>query len=325
MNQIPKAAPSLEHACDLFLDHLRVERNLAAQTLTAYAADLAGLRNFLAPHRLQSVAHLSLRVFNDYPRFLAQQGLAAKSQARHLSAARQWCKFLVREGYLKTDPSAALLNPKLGRRLPRILSQKDTHRLVESTVPQNAQGLRDRALLELLYSSGLRASEVCRLKLDEIDEAQQVVRPTGKGSKQRLVPIGQPAMEALQHYLREGRSYFLQRAEGQLLSSGYVFFGSASGSVAKPLHRGVLHRIVRHYGQQAGLKQGIFPHMLRHAFATHLLENGADLRAVQEMLGHESIGTTEVYTHVSTHHLLETVERCHLLGQGAAGLKKADE
>jgi integrase/recombinase XerD len=208
---------------------------------------------------------------------------------------------------LAHNPAKDLEGPKAARPLPQVLSQDDAELLVEAPPDDSPRGRRDRAALELLYGSGLRASEVCGLRLDDINLASGLVRPRGKGKHERLVPLGELSRVALQSYLDAGRSELLRGAP-----SDFVFIGN----LARPLSRMGLFKIVRRYGLVAGVNRPLSPHALRHAFASHLLRGGADLRAVQEMLGHVSISTTEIYTHVGQTQLQKTVDNHHPLGKG---------
>ncbi|MEK7706230.1 MAG: tyrosine recombinase [Myxococcota bacterium] len=296
---------TLEQAVDLFLDHLRVERNLSPRTLEAYGADLSRLIAQLAAEGIHAADEVRTVHLARAYQALAAGGAAASSQARALSAVRRLFDFLVRSGRVPEDPTRELHGPRLRRPLPKIVSQREAERMVEAPDVRTARGQRDRAALELLYGSGLRASELCLLHLDDVHLALGVVRPRGKGAKERVVPLGRPAIAALERYLGDGRRQLLRGA-----ASPFVFIGNR----ARALSRMGLFKIVRRYGLVAGVRRQTSPHVLRHAFATHLLQGGADLRAVQEMLGHADISTTEIYTHVDGDQLRRTVDRAHPLG-----------
>jgi integrase/recombinase XerD len=292
-------------AIDRYLDHLRVERNLSPRTIEAYARDLGGLAASLeAEHAARPPAVTAAHVAH-WLRGLSQRGLSAASQSRALSAARRLFAFLVREGVLERSPAADIQGPKCRRPLPVVVSRAEMGRLVESPAALTPRSLRDHAALELLYASGLRASELCLLRLDDLHLSLGVVRPTGKGSKERVVPLGQPAAAAVQKYLEDGRPKLLKGRP-----SPYIFIGNRG----RPLSRMALFKIVRRYASAVGISRALSPHKLRHAFATHLLQGGADLRAVQEMLGHANISTTEIYTHVDGSQLRAVVDRHHPLG-----------
>jgi len=295
----------MEQACDRYLDHLRVERNLSPRTLEAYARDLSGLRVHLLAQGVTAVGDVNAVHLARWLAHLGARQQKPASQARALSATRQLFAFLVREGVLGASPAALLEGPTRRRPLPMVLSRAEMVRLVEQPLGKTPRGQRDRAALEMLYAAGLRASELCLLRLDDVHLALGVVRPCGKGSKERVVPLGRPAQEALEVYLKDGRPALLKGRP-----SPFVFIGNR----ARPLSRMGLFKIVRRCARASGIARPVSPHKLRHAFATHLLQGGADLRAVQEMLGHADISTTEIYTHVDREHLKAVVTRHHPLG-----------
>ena len=295
----------MESSCDRYLEHLRVERNLAPRTLESYANDLKSLRDSLAQEAVHTPAEVTALHLARWQRGLAERGLKASTQARALSAVRRFFAFLQREKLIPNNPCASLRGPLRRRQPPAVPSRAETRRLVSLPDPRTPRGQRDRAMLELLYASGLRASELCNLRLDEVNLNLGIVRPRGKGDKERIVPVGKPALAALQHYLVEGRPALLKGK-----SSAQVFLGNRS----RALSRMALFKIVRRYGRLAGIPQPLSPHKLRHAFATHLLQGGADLRSIQEMLGHADISTTEIYTHVNAEELRSAVDEHHPLG-----------
>jgi integrase/recombinase XerD len=295
----------MERACDRYLDHLRVERNLSPRTLEAYARDLDGLRTSLSSQGVRRPEDVGPVHLTRWLSGLSERGLAATSQARALSAARQFFHFLVGSGALERDPTRLLEGPRRRRKLPVVISRAEATRLVEAPAGQGPRFQRDRAALELLYAAGLRASELCLLRVDELNLELGVVRPFGKGAKQRVVPMGEPSVAALRTYLADGRPALLKGRP-----SPYVFIGNRG----RPLSRMALFKLVRRSAAAAGIPKALSPHKLRHAFATHLLQGGADLRSVQEMLGHSDISTTEIYTHVDRDGLRTTVDKHHPLG-----------
>lgn len=297
----------MESACDRYLDHLRVERNLSPRTVEAYGRDLTGLRESLAAAGIERPRDVTAVHLTRWLASLSERGLKPTSQARALSAARQLFVYLVKCGELDHDPTARLDGPRRRRKLPVVISRAEAVRLVEVPEPKTPRGLRDRAALELLYAAGLRASELCNLRVDELHLELGVVRPLGKGSKERVVPMGEPARRALEAWLRDGRPALLKGRP-----SPFVFIGN----LGRALSRMALFKIVRRSAALAGIPRALSPHKLRHAFATHLLQGGADLRSVQEMLGHADIATTEIYTHVDRDGLKATVDRHHPLGSG---------
>ncbi len=283
-----------------YLDFCRVEKGLAANSLEAYGRDLA---RFSSSCKLQTI--------NDFPdpdalrRYLdslSAAGLESRSIARHLTTVRNFVAYLLREGILKQDPTAFLSLPKQWQNLPKYLSHTEIDRLLEAPDAARPRGARDRAMLQLLYASGLRVTELCELQLFDFMEDMGVVRVLGKGGKQRLVPVGRPAVAALREY-RDGARLALLRGR----SSRYLFV-TARGEC---MTRQAFWKLLAAYGKKAGVFRHLTPHVVRHSFATHLLEGGADLRSVQTMLGHADISTTQLYTHVMRSRLRKTLDEHH--------------
>lgn len=285
-----------------FADFLAFERGLSDRTLEAYRRDLTRLIAFLEAsgiHGAGDVTHLQLR---DWVYDLKDAGLAPSSIRRAQSAVRTYFAFLVGEGVLQSDPSERLEAPRVWRRLPNVLSRPDVERLVEAPDPDHALYWRDRAMLEMLYATGVRVSELVGLALPALDLDEGIVLVFGKGSKERLVPVGGPARRATQRYLAEVRPRLDQgRSEGR------VFLNARGG----PLTRMAVWNVVKVASERAGVTAQVSPHTLRHTFATHLLEGGADLAAVQELLGHADISTTQIYTHVDREYLRDVHRRFH--------------
>jgi len=240
----------------------------------------------------------------DHLRALAEGGLGARSRARALVAIRGLFRFLLGERYIKGDPTETLDSPRLGRRLPEVLGAADVERLLAAPPLDSARGVRDAAMLETLYATGLRVSELVSLALDDVNLRAGYVRAFGKGRKQRLVPLGEEATDRLGQYLTEHRGSFLKKGNPH----ERAVFLTGRG---KPMTRQGFWKLLRGYAAAAGIRQAISPHKLRHSFATHLIEHGADLRAVQAMLGHSDITTTQIYTHVSRARLLDVYRRHH--------------
>ena len=300
---------SLDSAIDAYLDHLRVERALSANTTTAYASDLEKLARFADQSGVSRAEELDLGLVTAYLGELAKQGLGARSAARHLSAVRGLCRFLVEEGILRRDPTARAARPRLGRRLPRPLDASDLEKLVETPEATSLRGLRDRAMLSIAYAAGLRVSELVGLKLGDLDLERGIVAALGKGGKRRLVPIGEVALAHLDEYLVAREKDDAKRpARKQSARDAAVLFRSPRGG---PLTRQAFWKIVGRYARAAGIRTGVHPHRLRHSFATHLLAGGADLRSVQTLLGHANVVTTEIYTHVSRDHVKSAHRRAH--------------
>ncbi len=296
-------------AIERFLDHLVIERGLSANTVVAYRRDLRRYGAFLAGRGVADPntaveadvrsfrASISASTYGDEPR-----PYAASSVARTLSAVRSFHRFLVREGETDRDPAASLTAPRLPRRLPRPLGVEEIERLLEAPDPATPAGLRDRAILEVLYGSGLRISELTGLDVDDIDLDEGSVRVLGKGGKERQVPVGRLAREAVGDYLTAARPGFASTT-----SRAALFLNQRGGRLTRQSCARMLARCAR----IAGLGRRVTLHTLRHSFATHLLEGGADIRVVQELLGHASVATTQVYTLVTVQHLREVYETAH--------------
>lgn len=270
-----------------FLDALWMERGLSANTLAAYRSDLLsfcgwlqeGGGDVLAAGRGDVMAYLG-----------AGPGLSSRTRSRRLSSLRRFFQYLARERLIQADPCSRVPAPRLGRPLPKSLSEGEVERLLDAPAVSEPLGLRDRAMLEVLYATGLRVSELVTLEIGQINQRQGVVRITGKGNKERLVPLGEEALDWLSRFLREGR---LQILGGQLSNAA---FPTHRGG---PMTRQAFWHTIKRYALKAGIRTPLSPHTLRHAFATHLLNHGADLRVVQMLLGHADISTTQIYTHVA--------------------------
>ncbi len=321
-----------ETALDRYLTHLMVERGLARHTLEAYSRDLLGFLDAVAAARgLREPPDPAALDRADVLAFLKAQsarGLSARSVARQMSAVRGFVAFLRREGTLAADPTADLAPPRQTKRLPHGLTATEVRRLLAAPEGDDPVALRDRAMLELLYASGLRASELVTLPILRLDLAHRLVRPLGKGSKERLVPFGRSAEVAIRAYLAQGRPALLAPSgRRRRPRASVVVGGEAAGRRRAPrarpdtlvflgrggrgLSRQGAWAIIRGHAQRAGITTHLSPHTLRHTFATHLLEGGADLRDVQAMLGHADIRTTEVYTHLTRGRLREVYRKHH--------------
>jgi len=292
----------VEQLVDAFLDHLSVERGLAANTRLAYRTDLARFTSFLQQRGVRQFNAAERQHITDYLLDRRKNGLGPRSLARHLAAIRMFCRFLSREKLLATDVTQTIDSPKLWRTLPHTLDYEEVGRLLAAPNTRTKLGLRDKALLEFMYATGLRVSEVANIKLSDINFEAGFLRSVGKGQKERIVPIGKQAIEWVQRYLREARSSFAKAAH-----LGEVFLSTRG----QPLSRKTIWVLIKKYTRAAGIGKTITPHTLRHSFATHLLDNGADLRVIQEMLGHADISTTQIYTHVDQRRLKETHYRFH--------------
>lgn len=291
----------MESHIDRFLEHLVIERGLAQNSLEAYRRDLARYATYLKGRPNQATALDRVEV----PRYLLvlrEAGLSPRSVSRHLSAIRQFHRFLVREGHATEDPTAHLESPRPWRRLPTVLSSEEVDRLLAPREATSPQALRDQAMLEVIYASGLRVSELVGLRLADLDLTVGVVRVLGKGDKERLVPVGDVAVASLRAYLTHGRPRLEKRR-----ASPHLFIGRHGHG----LTRQMFWQLLKRYVGAAGIMKRVTPHTLRHSFATHLLERGADLRSVQMMLGHADIGTTQIYTHLSRAHLKAIYDKHH--------------
>ena len=290
---------------------LWMEQGLARNSLAAYRSDLTLFGNRLAARGV-GIGTATENDLKDYlAARLAQTGPAprerfgSRSQARFMTASRRFYRFLVRERLREDDPTARLEMPRMGRALPKSLSPQQVTRLLEGPADDDALSLRDRAMIELMYASGLRVSELVGLKLAQVNLAHGVARLIGKGGRERLVPIGEAALESIEQYLRRARA---ELADG--VPSEFLFLSRRGEAMTR---HNFWHRLKRR-AQEAGIQAPLSPHTLRHAFATHLLENGADLRAVQSLLGHADLSTTQIYTHVARARLKELHSRHHPRG-----------
>jgi integrase/recombinase XerD len=291
-------------AVDAYLDHLRVERGLTPNSVSSYAADLAKLARFAEERGVTETENLDSVLMTRFLVALDQSGLGARSAARHLSAVRGFCRFLLRERLIPCDPTALIAPPRLGRRLPVVLSFEEVSRLLAAPDVTRPRGLRDRAMLSMMYAAGLRVSELCTLKAADVDRQRGFVSVLGKGQKRRLIPVGEVALADLDAYLRGPRPEPRARATPALFLSSW----------GKALSRQAFWKLVLRYARGVGITKPISPHKLRHSFATHLLEGGADLRSVQAMLGHANIATTEIYTHVAPDHVRRAHQKAHPRG-----------
>ena len=280
-----------------FLRYLEVERNVSSHTLYNYRIDLKEFLTFLQRRRPQEVDYLQLRLYLTY---LKERNLSRKSIARKLSCLRSFYHFLYREGKIKTDPTIGILTPKQERKLPLFLNEPEVNSLLDISFPDDWTGLRDRALLETLYSSGMRVGELVALETSSIDFFSGYAKLRGKGKKERIVPITETALKVLRDYLKTRPFFDTKGTKGIFLSKRGTRLTTRS-----------VARIMDKYVRLTSIQKKISPHVLRHSFATHLLDRGADLRAVQELLGHANLSTTQVYTHVTMERLKEAYAKAH--------------
>jgi len=287
-----------------YIAHLEAERNFSPYTIRNYITDLKGSRNikglipFLSEKGIDTPVKADRFDIRDYLSYLAEQKIVKASIARKVSSMRSFYKYLEREGIITTNPMQYISSPKLDRRLPSFLTNTEINRLLEAPDAEDPYGRRDRAFLELLYASGLRVSELAGLKLDQVNLETREVRVIGKGSKERIVLMGEPAARALEVYIEEARDLIpkikpTSRTNRRKTRAVFV------NSEGYPLTERSVQEILQKYADKAGIGKKVHPHMLRHTFATHLLDGGADLRVVQELLGHADLSTTQIYTHIS--------------------------
>jgi integrase/recombinase XerD len=300
-------ALDLEDAKEDYLQHLKVERNLSANTLEAYANDLLQLLEHLAERGIATTAQVTPPALLSFLQALTGRGLSSRSQARRWVAVRGLFRWLRVEGTIDVDPTQGIRMPKSGTKLPELLSRGEIEALLAAPGVDTPLGLRDTALLEFMYATGCRVSEACDLELDALHLDQGLVILTGKGNKQRMVPLGDCALVALLAYLEQGRPALIDKARGATRRNTWVFLNHRGGRLSR---QGWFQRL-REHATTAGITRDISPHKLRHSFATHLIEGGADLRAVQTLLGHADISTTQVYTHLSQAHVRHAYDRHH--------------
>ncbi len=281
----------MQEVFNKYINYLEAERNASPYTVRNYTTDLLGFFQFLRDKGIDSLKEVDRHTLRDYLSHLMEKGLVKASIARKLSAIRSFYRYLLREGMVPTSPIMTS-SPKLDRRLPSFLTIDEVGRLLEAPDLSTPQGQRDRALMELLYASGIRVSELVKLNLERVNLTTNEIRVWGKGDKERMVLMGKPAAEALRAYLQQGRPKLF----GTRIRMTNALFINRYGE-RLPERR--VQRILEKYANIAGIDKRVYPHLLRHTFATHLLDGGADLRVVQELLGHASLSSTQIYTHVS--------------------------
>jgi site-specific recombinase XerD len=298
-NSLP---PAWEEGIKIFARHLRGERGLAAATVAAYLGDVQQLAGFCVEFGIDDPREVEPLVLRRHLAALAAEGYSRSSLARKASALRGLYQLLTRRGLVNQDPSALLATPKGSARLPKVLRRDQIDRLLTSQDQNTPEGMRDAALIELLYASGARVAEAVGLDIDALDLAGRLVRLRGKGDRERIVPLGEPACRALDQWLSRGRSALARPST----PPGALFLGNRGGR----LNARAAYAIVVRAGVAAGVGH-LTPHTLRHSYATHLLEGGADLRSVQELLGHAVLSTTQIYTHMTREHLRSSYDRAH--------------
>jgi len=293
----------LDRVLEAFADHLVVEKGLSENTLKAYLTDLRDYAEFLRGRGRSGFEDADRRCVVDYVSQLQRErGLARSTIARKLSSVRGLHRFLLREGWAEVDPTATVDLPRPADRLPKVLSLQECLRLLETPDRTSPQGLRDAAMIALMYATGLRCSELVKLRMHNLNPEAGIVRTVGKGGKERVVPVAERALALVQRYLQESRPQLAKYPD-----EDGVFLTRRG----RPFSRGGFWAALKQYVRLAGLPEDTSPHTLRHSFATHMLSGGADLRAIQEMLGHSALSTTEIYTHVSTEDLRQVYDQAH--------------
>ncbi len=287
-----------------FLRHLKIEKNLSDNTIISYNFDLTRFSQFLSSKRIRDCESAKPETISEFVYTLYDIGLAGSSIARNISAVRMFYQYLFSEGAIKSNPASLIDSPKPPGKLPSVLSVNDILRILEQPDINTELGIRDRAMLEFLYGTGVRVSELTAIKVRNIDEELLIVKVFGKGSKERLVPCGEISYGYIKRYIKDSRPALIKSASRPM---DHLFLNWRGN----PMTRMGVWKIIRKYCLQSGVKAKVSPHTFRHSFATHLLEGGADLRAVQEMLGHADISTTQIYTHLDREYLLEVHKTFH--------------
>jgi integrase/recombinase XerD len=289
-----------------YIHFLQVEKNAAVNTIASYTIDLKRYLDFLETKNIATPDRIREKEVSGFLSMLYDLGLSPRSVTRTFSAVKSFHKFLIGEGILKHDPTETIDSPKLAKTLPDVLNQDEIEAILNQPITIDPLGIRDKAVLETMYATGMRVTELITLTRTNMNLTEGIVRVFGKGSKERLVPIGRSAIDWINKYLLESRVHLAKAGRGR-----DVLFLNARG---RPLSRMAIWNIVREYTMKAGIKKDVHPHTFRHSFATHLLEGGADLRAVQEMLGHSDISTTQIYTHIDREYLKEVHKTFHPRG-----------
>lgn len=289
----------MKELIDSFLNYLSVERNLAKNTVNSYRQDLNFYRQYLSKNNINGFSQTTKNEIANFMLSQKDKGISTNSIARRLTAIKSFYRFLVRERVIKSDPTSLMETPRLWKKIPDYLNMNEVEALISQPKLREKIGMRDRAILEIMYATGMRASEVVNLKIDNINLDMGFVRCLGKGNKERIIPFGRQARIAVNRYLERSRPNLAKKK-----TSDFLFLNRFGTKIS----RQSLWKIIKKYAKAARIKKPIRPHILRHSFATHLLERGADLRSLQEMLGHSDISTTQVYTHVNKERL-KTIHR----------------
>jgi len=285
-----------------FLGYLSVERGLSNNTLSSYKRDLSNFFGYLKKRRIVSIGKVTRQMITSFMLSEKDRGLSANSISREVACLKSFFKFLVRENKIKDNITSVIESPKLWKKLPSALDLSEVEKLLKAPNIREPMGVRDKAMLELMYATGMRVSELINLKMDDLNMGVGFIKCLGKGQKERVVPFGSKAKEWLVRYLDKARASFLKKKV-----SNFLFLTRLS----RPMSRQMFWKIIKKYAVEARIKKDIMPHSLRHSFATHILERGADLRVVQEMLGHSDISTTQIYTHINKERLKSIHHKFH--------------
>lgn len=289
-----------------YLSHLKLEKNLSENTLSSYKNDISTFISFLSDYKIADPSDISTENLTAFFKTLKNIGLTSTSAARYFSSLKGFFLYLLKNNYIIKNPLEKISAPKLSKKLPEVLNINEVDKILAQPNVSDTLGLRDKAILELLYACGTRVSELTNLKLSDLFLNEEVIRVFGKGSKERLIPFGSSAIEWVGKYIKESRSVLLRISK----SGNYVFLNSRGSK----LSRMGIWKIIDRYVKEAGIQKEVHPHTFRHSFATHLLEGGADLRAVQEMLGHADISTTQIYTHIDRDYIKQVHKQFHPRG-----------
>ncbi len=293
----------MQHLVQDFINYLKIERNLSVNTIDAYRNDLNRYSQFLLENNIKRPDQINIQIIREFINILSNIGLAPSSLSRNFSSIRSFHRFMIGENLTNSDPTELLQSPRMPARLPKILDLHEIESIMDTIDISTNKGIRDRAIIETLYSTGVRVSELITIRMPDVFFHHEVIRVFGKGSKERIVPFGKRARKSLKNYITAVRS-LLARS----MKSRDILFLNMRGT---PLSRMGVWKIIQQYVRAAGIKKQVSPHVFRHSFATHLLEGGANLRAVQEMLGHSDISTTQIYTHLDREYLIEQHRTFH--------------
>lgn len=289
-----------------YLATLKIEKNLSENTINSYKTDLTSFLNFISQSGIDDLAEIKTNNIASFFKLLKEAGLNETSAARYFSSLKGFFKYLYKNDYIKSNPIERIQPPKISRRLPEVLNVREINSILEQPDVKDTIGLRDKAILEVFYACGTRISELINIKVNDLFLSEEVIRVFGKGSKERLIPIGSSAIKWIEEYLQKSRPILAKNYK----SENYLFLNQRGTKFS----RMGIWKIVNHYAKRAGIEKNVHPHTFRHSFATHLIEGGADLRAVQEMLGHSDISTTQIYTHIDRDYIKLVHKKYHPRG-----------